>query len=58
MHYQPNNITGILKLDDARGIGDDNDVGTDDGTPENSVASLKMGGNIRRNDPIVTVQAI
>ena len=55
MHYQPNNITGILELDDAWGIIDDNDVGTDNVTSDDSVAPSKMGGNITWSDPIVSV---
>ena len=46
MHYQPDDTTGILELDDAQDIGNNDEVSADDATSTDSVSPSKKGGNI------------
>jgi hypothetical protein len=48
LHYQTNEVTGILELNDAWDIGDDDEVGADNATLNNGVTPLEREAIPRR----------
>ena len=55
IHNQTDDITGILELDGAWGISDDDNIGNEEATSEDSATPSKPEGNIMWSDPVVTV---
>jgi hypothetical protein len=51
MHFQPDDVTGILELEDTQDISDDMELCTDKVVSEASVIPLKPGGYVMWNDP-------
>ena len=48
MHFQPNDVAGVLDLDMVGVIGNTSD------TPVNTVELVKSGGKVTWSDPIMT----
>ena len=48
LHFQPDDVTGVLEVDTAEDIGNNCDM------PEQMILPLKLGGKVTGSDPVVT----
>ena len=48
MHFQPDDMAGVLELDTTEDLGNESDA------PVNTVDPVKLGGNVMWSDPVMT----